>query len=107
MDRVAPLFFANARRFRAEVRHLAASAPDPRWMLVAAEPITDVDTTTADMLAELDEELNASGTSFMFAELEDPVRAKLERYKLRWHARPRALLPYAQITRPAAGGRRP
>ncbi|HTP23013.1 MAG TPA: hypothetical protein VMJ65_25620, partial [Solirubrobacteraceae bacterium] len=30
----------------------------------------------------LDEELNAAGTSLVFAELKDPVRAKLERYKL-------------------------
>ena len=44
--------------------------------------MTDVDTTAADMLAELDEELNAAGTSLVFAELKDPVRAKLERYEL-------------------------
>jgi MFS superfamily sulfate permease-like transporter len=50
--------------------------------VVAAEPITDVDTTAADMLAELDEELNANGISLVFAELKDPVRAKLERYEL-------------------------
>jgi len=41
-----------------------------------------VDTTAADMLADLDEELNAAGTSLVFAELKDPVRAKLERYQL-------------------------
>ena len=50
--------------------------------MIAAEPITDVDTTAADMLADLDEELNAAGTSLVFAELKDPVRAKLERYEL-------------------------
>ena len=42
--------------------------------MIAAEPITDVDTTAADMLADLDEELNADGTSLVFAELKDPVR---------------------------------
>jgi MFS superfamily sulfate permease-like transporter len=36
------------------------------------EPITDVDTTAADMLADLDEELNADGISLVFAELKDP-----------------------------------
>ena len=50
--------------------------------MIAAEPITDVDTTAADMLADLDEELNANGTSLVFAELKDPVREKLERYEL-------------------------
>ena len=77
-----PLFFANARTFRDQLRRLAAADPRPRWILVAAEPITDVDTTAADMLADLDDELNAAGTSIVFAELKDPVRAKLERYKL-------------------------
>ena len=78
----APLFFANARTFRDQIRRLAAADPRPQWIVIAAEPITDVDTTAADMLAELDEELNAAGTSLVFAELKDPVRAKLERYQL-------------------------
>ncbi len=78
----APLFFANARTFRDQIRRLAASEPRPRWILVAAEPVTDVDTTAADMLLELDQELNANGTFLVFAELKDPVRAKLERYQL-------------------------
>jgi MFS superfamily sulfate permease-like transporter len=78
----APLFFANARTFREQIRRLAASDPRPSWIIIAAEPITDIDTTAADMLTDLDEELNESGTSLVFAELKDPVRAKLERYKL-------------------------
>ena len=78
----APLFFANARTFRDQIRSLAAAEPRPRWILVAAEPITDVDTTAADMLAELDEELNAAEVSLVFAELKDQVHAKLERYEL-------------------------
>jgi high affinity sulfate transporter 1 len=78
----APLFFANARTFRDQIRRLAAADPKPEWILIAAEPITDVDTTAADMLADLDEELNAAGISLVFAELKDPVRAKLERYAL-------------------------
>jgi MFS superfamily sulfate permease-like transporter len=36
----APLFFANARTFREEVRKLAGADPQPRWIVVAAEPIT-------------------------------------------------------------------
>jgi high affinity sulfate transporter 1 len=78
----APLFFANARTFRDQIRKLANAEPQPDWILIAAEPITDVDTTAADMLADLDEELNAAGTSLVFAELKDPVREKLERYEL-------------------------
>src|SRR6516165_8403179 len=78
----APLFFANARTFRDQIRLLAAAQPRPQWILIAAEPITDIDTTAADMLADLDEELNAAGTSLVFAELKDPVRARFERYAL-------------------------
>jgi high affinity sulfate transporter 1 len=78
----APLFFANARTFRDQVRRLARSEPPPKWIVVAAEPITDVDTTAADMLEDLDEALNAKGISLVFAELKDPVREKIERYGL-------------------------
>jgi MFS superfamily sulfate permease-like transporter len=77
----APLVFASTRTFRDEIRRLAAD-PRPTWIVIAAEPLTDVDTTAADMLADLDEELNAAGTSLVFAELKDGVRAKLERDEL-------------------------
>jgi high affinity sulfate transporter 1 len=89
----APLFFANARTFRDEIRRLAAAEPRPHWIVIAAEPITDVDTTAADMLADLDQELNAAGTSLVFAELKDPVRAKLERYELIGPLEPRHFFP--------------
>jgi high affinity sulfate transporter 1 len=78
----APLLFANSRTFRDQIRELARADPRPDWIVIAAEPITDVDTTAADMLADLDKELNAAGQSLVFAELKDPVRAKLERYEL-------------------------
>ena len=55
----APLLFANARTFRNQVRRLAALDPRPAWIIVAAEPITDVDTTAADMLEDLDDDLAA------------------------------------------------
>jgi MFS superfamily sulfate permease-like transporter len=78
----APLIFANARVFRDQVRALAAAEPPPRWIVVAAEPITDADTTAADVLEELDNDLNARGISLVFAELKSPVRAKIDRYRL-------------------------
>ncbi len=79
----APLFFANSIIFRDRVRQLVIhTEPSPRWILVAAEPITDVDTTAAEMLVQLDEELNADGIHLVFAELKDPVRDKLERYSI-------------------------
>jgi high affinity sulfate transporter 1 len=78
----APLLFANARTFRDQVRRVVAIEPRPAWVLVAAEPITDVDTTAADMLEDLDAELAAADIRLVFAELKDAVRRKIERYDL-------------------------
>jgi high affinity sulfate transporter 1 len=78
----APLFFANAKTFRDEIRRLAKTDPPPAWIVIAAEPVTDVDTTASDVLEDLDEALNADGISLVFAELKDPVRRKIERYGL-------------------------
>jgi high affinity sulfate transporter 1 len=77
-----PLFFANAKTFRDEVSRLAKAEPKPAWILIAAEPVTDVDTTASDILQDLDQTLNAQGISLVFAELKDPVRRKIERYGL-------------------------
>jgi len=77
-----PLFFANATTFRDEIRRMARADPPPKWIVIAAEPMTDVDTTASDVLEELDEALNADGISLVFAELKDPVRSKIERYGL-------------------------
>jgi len=79
----APIFFANANIFRKVVREqVAATAPAPLWVLIAAEPVTDVDSTAADMLVDLDEELNATGIHLIIAELKDHVREKVVRYGL-------------------------
>ena len=78
----APLIFANARVFGMALRAIAEERPDLRWLVVAAEPITDVDTTASDMLQELDLWLNERGVSLIFAEMKDPVREKIERYEL-------------------------
>ena len=78
----APLIFANSRIFGDAVRALVTDDPDVRWVIVAAEPITDVDTTAADMLEDLDGWMNGRSASLVFAELKDPVRDKIERYEL-------------------------
>src|SRR5215469_8429938 len=89
----APLLFANAKRFRDEVSGLAAADPPPRWIVIAAEPVTDVDTPASDVLDELDEALNSRGISLIFAELKDPDRAKIERYGLTRTIDPRHFFP--------------
>ena len=79
----APLFFANAEFFKERVLDAVAESPTPvRWLVVAAEPVTSVDVTAGDTIAELDEALHAQGIEFCFAELKDPVKDKLKRFGL-------------------------
>ncbi|MFD8566974.1 SulP family inorganic anion transporter [Streptomyces sp. NPDC057694] len=78
----APLFFANAKSFRDEVQRVVRQTPQVREVLLAAEPVTDVDTTAADVLLELDTALQEKGVRLVFAEMKDPVRAKIEQYGL-------------------------
>ncbi len=79
----APLFFANAEVFRDTLhRALAAERRPVSMVVVAAEPITDVDSTAAEVLAEIDAELGRRGIELAFAELKGPVKDKLRRYGL-------------------------
>ena len=79
----APLFFANAELFQERVLEAVAASPTPvRRVIVAAEPVTSVDVTSADMLAELEATLRASRIELRFAEMKDPVRDKLKRFEL-------------------------
>ena len=79
----APLFFANAETFREQVLYAVADAPTPtRWVVVTAEPITDVDVTAADILADLDEALHQAGMDLVFAEMKGPVKDRLKHYGL-------------------------
>jgi high affinity sulfate transporter 1 len=79
----APLFFANAEWFHDQVLDAVATSPTPvRWVVVAAEPVTSVDVTSADMLAELDDVLHEAGIELCFAEMKGPVKDKLKRFGL-------------------------
>jgi len=79
----APLFFANAELFNQRVHDAIAASPTPvRRVVVAAEPITSIDVTSADSLNELDVQLKADGIELCFAELKDPVKDKLKRFGL-------------------------
>ena len=79
----APLFFANAEWFHERVLAAVAGSPTPvRWLVVAAEPVTSVDVTAADMICELDDALRATDVDLVFAEMKDPVKDKLKRFGL-------------------------
>ncbi|MBI5210051.1 MAG: SulP family inorganic anion transporter [Elusimicrobia bacterium] len=79
----APLFFANADVFHRHVLQAVAEAATPtRWVVVAAEPVTDVDITAADALSALDDDLQREGIELCFAEMKGPVKDLLKRYGL-------------------------
>ncbi len=79
----APLFFANAELFKERVSDAVAASPTQvNWVVVAAEPVTDIDVTSSDSLAELVDDLQAKGIMFRFAELKDPVKDQLKRFGL-------------------------
>lgn len=79
----APLFFANAELFQEKILHAVANSPTPvKRIIVAAEPVTSVDVTSADVIAQLKKTLAASQIELHFAEMKDPVKDKLKRFEL-------------------------
>jgi MFS superfamily sulfate permease-like transporter len=79
----APLFFANAELFQEKALDAVATSPTPvSWLVVSAAPVTSVDITSADALAELDHSLHEAGIELCFAEMKDPVKDKLKRFGL-------------------------
>ncbi|MGZ6994440.1 MAG: SulP family inorganic anion transporter [Acidimicrobiia bacterium] len=77
----APLFFANARTFREQVRGLVKER-QPRWVVLQCEAITDIDVTAADVLQQLDVELNAAGIHLAFVELRSRLQDLVGRHGL-------------------------
>ncbi len=77
----APLFFANSKSFHRKVRRLVDDL-HPSWVVLQCEAITDIDVTAAEMLEELDKELNAMGVHLAFAELRDRLKDLALRYGL-------------------------
>ncbi|MDV7243517.1 MULTISPECIES: SulP family inorganic anion transporter [Rhodococcus] len=77
----APLFFANGEIFDEYVRSVVATAPTPvEWVIVAAEPITGLDTTAVDELVDLDTYLESKGIRLAFAEMKGPIKDRLIRF---------------------------
>jgi SulP family sulfate permease len=76
----APLFFANAEVLRDDVAEAIATADPPaRWVVVDMEAVSDVDSTAAEMLLELADDLRHQHMGLALARLKGPVAAYLER----------------------------
>jgi high affinity sulfate transporter 1 len=77
----APLFFANAGAFRRQVRGLVRDNR-PSWVVVQCEAITDIDVSAAQVLEQLDRELNAAGVHMAFTEMRARLRDLVSHYGL-------------------------
>lgn len=76
----APIFFANAEHLRERILALVqGAAHPPRWLLLDAEAITDVDYAGLIMLEELAERLEDGGIELAIARSKGAVRDQLER----------------------------
>jgi MFS superfamily sulfate permease-like transporter len=76
----APLFFANDATARRGINTLIRQAsPPPHTVLLDLETSSTLDTSSADMLAELADELKTMRIALALARVRTPVRAMLER----------------------------
>ena len=79
----APLFFANGGMFGDFVHASIEREDQPvRYVILAAEPITRIDSTALDEFVQLDDQLAAAGIELVVAEMKGPVRDRLLRYGL-------------------------
>lgn len=77
----ADMIFPNADYFVSEVNRFIASAEEPVLeVLVNAESINTIDTTGADMLVKLHDQLERQEISLCLEHVKDPVRDILVRY---------------------------
>ena len=77
----APLFFGNGALLGSFVRdELEKAPPGTERVVLAAEPVTGIDTTALDELVQLDEWLDRHGVDLVFAEMKGPVKDRLLRY---------------------------
>jgi sulfate permease, SulP family len=74
-----PLFFANALRFRNEVRLLLSGTTPPEAILVNLHANFGIDLSATDTLLGLVAEAGKTDTEILFAELQDPVRQMFRR----------------------------
>ncbi len=79
----APLFYANVEIFCEHLLAALTQAAGPvHRIVVAAEPVTDIDVSAADRLVALREELGEQGIALNFAEMKGPVKDRLRAYGL-------------------------
>lgn len=79
----APLFFANATRYRERLEQLVEENPgEEEWLVLDFEGVGEADTTAVDMLVELLDEQQQAGRVVAIARANDRVVRRLERARL-------------------------
>ena len=74
------LFYANAERFSEEILGLVSGPEPPRWFVLDAVAIDDVDYTGGQTLAEIADQLAKRKIVFGIAEASPQLRAELDRF---------------------------
>jgi SulP family sulfate permease len=74
------IFYANAVRLSEDVMSLVNVPDPPRWFVLGAEAIDDVDYTGAQTLLELADHLKERGIVLAVAEASDDLRRELDRF---------------------------
>ncbi len=74
------MYYANTEQLLTQVLDLLKIGPQPvRWLCIDMVAVDDVDFSAAATLRELYELLREQGTRLLFAEVDDAVRAELDR----------------------------
>lgn len=76
----AGLFYANASRFTEEALALVDASKPPRWFVLLADGIDDIDFTGGNTLAEFARQLADRGVVFAVALVTEAVRPELDRF---------------------------
>jgi SulP family sulfate permease len=78
----AGIFYANATRLSEEVLAIAGSDDPPRWIVLDAAPIDDIDYTGGKTLAELADQLHKRNIVLAVCNVEKRVQSELDRYEI-------------------------
>jgi SulP family sulfate permease len=76
------IFYANAERLSEDVMGPVNVADPPRWFVLLADAIDDIDYTGAQTLLELADQLQQRGIVFAIAVASDDLRRELDRFEL-------------------------
>jgi high affinity sulfate transporter 1 len=95
------IFYANAVRLSEDAMRLVNVPDPPRWFVLDAEAIDDIDYTGAQTLLELADHLKERGIVLAVAEASDDIRRELDRFGLTDKIGPDRYLDSLQAAREA------